>query len=118
MNDIENVSIDKSGSSSADQSDITLKVDEISKNFGPLTAVNNLSFEIRKGEIVGFLGPNGAGKSTTMKMLTSFYTPDSGTLTVNGIDTQEDDIETRRSIGYLPENNPLYGDLLVKEYLS
>ena len=71
-----------------DLSDITLKVDAISKNFGQLTAVNNLSFEVRKGEIVGFLGPNGAGKSTTMKMLTSFYTPDSCTLTVNGTDTQ------------------------------
>lgn len=118
MNDIEIASTNKSNSLSADQSDITLKVDAISKNFGQLTAVNNLSFEVRKGEIVGFLGPNGAGKSTTMKMLTSFYTPDSGTLTVNGTDTQEDDIETRRSIGYLPENNPLYGDLLVKEYLS
>ena len=98
--------------------DITLQVRGVTKRFGSLAAVNNLSFEVRRGEVVGFLGPNGAGKTTTMRMLTSFYTPDEGTMLVNGVDTQESDIETRRSIGYLPENNPLYGDLLVKEYLT
>ncbi len=97
---------------------LTLQVRGVTKKFGSLTAVDSLSFEVRSGEVVGFLGPNGAGKTTTMRMLTSFYTPDEGTLLVNGIDTQESDVETRRSIGYLPENNPLYGDLLVKEYLS
>ena len=102
----------------APDADLTLKVRGVIKRFGSRTAVDNLSFDVRRGEVVGFLGPNGAGKTTTMRMLTSFYTPDDGTLLVNGVDTQENDIETRRSIGYLPENNPLYADLLVKEYLS
>ena len=102
----------------APDGDLTLKVRGVTKRFGSRAAVDNLSFDVRRGEVVGFLGPNGAGKTTTMRMLTSFYTPDEGTLLVNGVDTQESDLETRRSIGYLPENNPLYADLLVKEYLS
>ena len=73
---------------------------------------------MRKGEVVGFLGPNGSGKTTTMRMLTSFYTPDKGNIRVDGVDTQEDDLATRFSIGYLPENNPIYADLLVTEYLN
>jgi len=80
--------------------------------------VQNLSFSVNKGEIVGFLGPNGAGKTTTMRLLTSYYTPDSGGILINGIDNTENDLETRKSIGYLPENNPLYEDLLVSEYLD
>ena len=71
-----------------------------------------------KGEVVGFLGPNGSGKTTTMRMLTSFYTPDIGNIRIQGVDTQEDDLVTRYSIGYLPENNPIYADLLVTEYLN
>ena len=67
--------------------------------------------------MVGFLGPNGSGKTTTMRMLTSFYTPDEGDILIDGVDSQEQDMVTRQSIGYLPENNPLYGDLLVSEYL-
>ena len=96
----------------------TIEAIGISKSFGSRKAVDNLSFKIRSGEVVGFLGPNGAGKSTTMRLLTSYYTQDSGTVLINGVDTQEQDTVTKRSIGYLPENNPLYGDLLVKEYLS
>ncbi len=80
--------------------------------------MQNLSFSVNKGEIVGFLGPNGAGKTTTMRLLTSYYTPDSGGILINGIDNTENDLETRKSIGYLPENNPLYEDLLVSEYLD
>ena len=96
----------------------TIQVKGVTKRFGARIAVDNLSFEVNRGEIVGFLGPNGSGKTTTMRMLTSFYTPDAGSIMVNGSDTQEDDITTRGAIGYLPENNPLYEDMLVSEYLS
>ena len=97
---------------------LTIEADHASKIFGNRKAVDDVSFQIKRGEVVGFLGPNGAGKTTTMRMLTSYYTPDIGNVKISGIDTQESDIETRRKIGYLPENNPLYGDLLVHEYLS
>ncbi len=98
--------------------DLTIRASNVTKTFGSRTAVDNLTFDVRRGEVVGFLGPNGAGKTTTMRLLTSFYTPDSGNLLIDGIDTQEQDLVTRSRIGYLPENNPLYTDLLVKEYLS
>ena len=97
---------------------VTISVDAVSKSFGPHKAVSDLSFSIQKGEIVGFLGPNGAGKTTTMRLLTSYYTPDAGKVLINGIDNSENDLQTRRSIGYLAENNPLYEDLLVSEYLD
>lgn len=96
----------------------TIQVQDVNKNFGQFKAVQDLSFNIKKGEIVGFLGPNGAGKTTTMRLLTSYYTPDTGKILINGVDNAEHDLETRKSIGYLPENNPLYEDLLVSEYLS
>ena len=96
----------------------TIQVKDVNKNFGQFKAVQDLSFNIKKGEIVGFLGPNGAGKTTTMRLLTSYYTPDTGKILINGVDNAEHDLETRKSIGYLPENNPLYEDLLVSEYLS
>ncbi len=96
----------------------TIEADHASKIFGNRKAVDDISFQIKRGEVVGFLGPNGAGKTTTMRMLTSYYTPDIGKVKISGMDTQESDIETRRKIGYLPENNPLYGDLLVHEYLN
>ncbi len=98
--------------------DHSINVQGISKFFGSLVAVNKLSFTVRKGEIVGFLGPNGSGKTTTMRMLTSFYSPDIGHIEIDGIDTSEQDMETRYRIGYLPENNPFYADLQVKEYLD
>ncbi len=100
------------------QDGLTIQVRGVSKAFGPNVAVDNLTFSIHRGEVVGFLGPNGAGKTTTMRLMTSYYTPDAGNILVNGVEVQEDDKLTRSSIGYLPENNPLYGDLLVKEYLA
>ena len=98
--------------------DIKIDVDGVTKAFGSRVAVDDLSFQIRSGEVVGFLGPNGAGKTTTMRLLTSFYTPDSGAIRIAGIDTQDQDVLTRSRIGYLPENNPLYEDLMVSEYLN
>ena len=102
----------------AGASDATIQVKGVTKRFGARVAVDSLSFEVKRGEIVGFLGPNGSGKTTTMRMLTSFYTPDIGSISIIGMDTQENDIVTRNAIGYLPENNPLYEDMLVSEYLA
>ena len=95
-----------------------ISVHEITKTFGLTVAVNNVSFSVPKGEVVGFLGPNGSGKTTTMRMLTSFYTPDKGNIYIEGINNLTHDVEARSKIGYLPENNPLYGDMIVKEYLE
>ncbi|MCS6821890.1 MAG: gliding motility-associated ABC transporter ATP-binding subunit GldA [Microscillaceae bacterium] len=97
---------------------MSIIVENLSKHFGKQKAVDNISFEVKTGEIVGFLGPNGAGKSTTMKMATGYLTPTSGTIKVNGFDVQKETMLVKQSIGYLPEHNPLYLDMYVKEYLG
>ncbi len=94
-----------------------ISVKTLTKKYGSFTAVNDISFEVEKGEIVGFLGPNGAGKSTTMKILTSFLPPTSGSANVAGFDVFRQSIEARKRLGYLPENTPLYTDMKVGEYL-
>lgn len=97
---------------------MSIEVKHLSKFYGEQAAVNDISFMIGKGEIVGFLGPNGAGKSTTMKMITGFIPASEGAIKVCGKEVSVDSIETRKHIGYLPENNPLYLDMYVKEYLE
>jgi len=94
-----------------------IKVENLTKRYGGFAAINELNFEVEKGEIVGFLGPNGAGKSTTMKILTSFLPATSGRASIGGFDVFEQSIEARKRLGYLPENTPLYTDMRVGEYL-
>ncbi len=97
---------------------MSIEVKNISKSYGAQKALDNVSFSIKKGEIVGFLGPNGAGKSTLMKILTTYINADEGIASVNGFDVTENQKEVQQSIGYLPEHNPLYLDLYVREYLA
>lgn len=97
---------------------MSILVHNLSKRFGQQQALDQVSFEVKKGEIVGFLGPNGAGKSTVMKILTTSYRADSGTASINGFDVGKNPLEVKRHLGYLPEHNPLYLELYVKEYLS
>lgn len=97
---------------------MSVTVSGLSKFYGNQKAVNEISFGANSGEVLGFLGPNGAGKSTTMKMLTGFIPADTGTATVCGFDIQKQSREVKKNIGYLPENNPLYTDMYVKEYLQ
>jgi ABC-2 type transport system ATP-binding protein len=97
---------------------MSIKVSGLQKNYGVQKAVDDISFEIRKGEIVGFLGPNGAGKSTTMKMITGFLEPDGGDIEVAGIKLTDPIIQRKKKIGYLPEANPLYFDMYIREYLE
>jgi ABC-2 type transport system ATP-binding protein len=103
-------------------SDVMIEARELTKEYSgaakPVVAVHKVSFEVRRGEVLGFLGPNGAGKTTTMKILTCFIAPTSGTAKVNGADVWEDSIAVRESIGYLPESTPLYTEMLVVEYLD
>jgi len=94
-----------------------ITLDNVSKSFGRTVAVDEVSFTVDRGEVVGFLGPNGAGKSTTMRLITNFLEPDGGAVLIDGVDVREDPVAARRRIGYLPENNPLYDDMLVVEYL-
>ena len=99
-------------------SDVMIEATGLGKSYGSFVALKNASFELRRGEILGLLGPNGAGKSTTMKILTCFIAPSTGTAKVNGCDIWEDPIGARAAIGYLPESTPLYQEMLVKEYLD
>ena len=97
---------------------MSLEVININKSYDGLNALNNISFKLKKGEIVGFLGPNGAGKSTLMKIITSFINQDSGEVIISSINKDVDTILTKSKIGYLSENNPLYNDMKVVEYLN
>jgi ABC-2 type transport system ATP-binding protein len=95
-----------------------LALDRVSKRFDGVTAVDGVSFSVGRGEVVGFLGPNGAGKSTTMRMITQYLDPDGGSIRFDGMPLAESGEAAKRRIGYLPENNPLYGEMLVTEYLG
>src|SRR5438876_12207146 len=95
-----------------------IRVQGLTKRYGRATAVNNISFEVKKGDIVGFLGPNGAGKTTTMRMLTCFLPPSEGKASVAGFDVVEHPLEVKRHIGYLPETPPLYPEMEVAEYVE
>jgi ABC-2 type transport system ATP-binding protein len=97
---------------------MSIIVENITKIYGQQKALDDVSFKIDAGEVVGLLGPNGAGKSTMMKIITCFIPPTSGSVTVNGFDIFDHSIEVRKKVGYLPENNPLYLDMYVKEYLT
>lgn len=97
---------------------MSIEVKDLTKIYGEQKAVNNINFEIKTGEIVGFVGPNGAGKSTTMKILTGFIPQTSGEAKINGLDLINNSLEIRKNIGYLPEHNPLYLDMYVREYLE
>ncbi|MBS1748186.1 MAG: gliding motility-associated ABC transporter ATP-binding subunit GldA [Bacteroidetes bacterium] len=97
---------------------MSIEVQNLLKQYGEQKAVNDVSFSLGKGEIVGFLGPNGAGKSTTMKMITGYLQPDAGNIKVCGVAVDEDVMQVKKKIGYLPESNPLYYEMYVKEYLK
>lgn len=97
---------------------MSIQVNQLTKVYGSQRAVDEVSFEAKEGEILGFLGPNGAGKSTTMKILTCYVPPTKGTALVCGFDILKNPLEVRQQIGYLPENNPLYLDMFVREYLD
>ncbi len=99
-------------------SDVMIEARDLSKSYGSVAALRNATFEVNRGEVVGFLGPNGAGKTTTMKILTCFIAPSDGTARVAGADIFEDPIAVREAIGYLPESTPLYTEMLVLEYLE
>ena len=94
-----------------------IEVSHVSRNFGDFRAVNDVSFSIPTGQIVGLLGPNGAGKTTTMRMITGFLAPTSGTVKIDGIDICENPVEAKKKIGYMPESAPLYGEMIVEDYL-
>ena len=99
-------------------SEVRIEARGLTKRYGNLTAVRDLNFDIESGEVLGFLGPNGAGKSTTMKMLTGFLAPTSGTASINGHDIINDSLAARRCIGYLPEGAPAYGEMTVRQFLE
>ena len=95
-----------------------IRVFGLTKDYGYRRAINDLTFDAKKGEILGFLGPNGAGKTTTMRILTGYLPPTSGKVTIGGHDVMDDSLAVRRMVGYLPETVPLYNDMTVYEYLK
>ena len=95
-----------------------IKVENLTKTYGSIVAIDNISFQVNKGEILGFLGPNGAGKTTTMRMLTGYMPPNEGKVEVSGFDILDDPIKAKNEIGYLPENPPLYDDMKVRDFLD
>ncbi len=95
-----------------------IEVSHVSRNFGNFRAVNDVSFSIPTGQIVGLLGPNGAGKTTTMRMITGFLAPSDGSISIDGINILENPVEAKRKIGYMPESAPLYGEMIVEDYLK
>src|SRR5687768_17304215 len=97
---------------------MSIKADDVVKVYGSQRALNGISFSIGKGDVIGFLGPNGAGKSTMMKIITGYISPTAGKVEVCGFDISEKSLDARRQIGYLPEHNPLYLDMYVREYLT
>src|SRR5688572_17875895 len=97
---------------------MSVTVQNLTKIFGTQRAIDNITFQVEKGQILGFLGPNGAGKSTTMKIATGYLPPSSGTILINGLDVRDGSLGIRQQVGYLPEHNPLYLDMYVKEYLG
>ena len=97
---------------------MSILVENITKFYGPQKALNTISLEIKRGQITGLLGPNGAGKSTLMKIITGSVIPDEGTVTVDGVNVADDPLKVQRTLGYLPEHNPQYLELYVKEYLA
>jgi ABC-2 type transport system ATP-binding protein len=97
---------------------MSISINKVNKFYGKQQALADVSFTLKKGEVVGFLGPNGAGKSTLMKIITCYLQQDSGKVQVCNLDTLEDDLKVKAKIGYLPEHNPLYTDMYIKEYLS
>lgn len=98
--------------------EVLIEVQDLVKHYGPIRAVDGISFEVRRGDVLGFLGPNGAGKTTAMKMLTGFVEPDRGTVRVAGHDMADESLEARRKIGYLPETAPAYGEMTVAGFLE
>src|SRR5687768_9783335 len=97
---------------------MSIEVKNLTKVYGEQKAIDQISFTVNKGEIVGFLGPNGAGKSTTMKIITGYLQPDQGEAFVSGIDVKKEPLTAKSKIGYLPEANPLYLDMYIREYLD
>ncbi len=95
-----------------------IEIKKLTKRFGSLVAVNKISFDVSRGEVLGFLGPNGAGKSTTMKMVTGFLAPDEGSITIDGVDITRDPVRVKKRIGYLPEGAPLYGEMTPRAFLG
>ena len=95
-----------------------ISVDHLSKRYGSVTAVDDLSFEVREGEVLGLLGPNGAGKTTTLRMVTGFLPPSKGRVSIGGFDLLSQPVQAKRKLGYLPEQPPLYPEMTVRRYLG